>query len=254
MNEGQHSIPAKSYRRFFRFSLRTFLIGLTVLCIWLGIKVSDARKQREAVAAIRNLGGSVEYDYHRMAGEKPNLFDPKLEAPGPEWLRSLIGPEYFQDVVLVDLSHCPITDDDLAILRYFPKLETVGLEHTQIFGAGLAHLSEIKTLKQLGLWDTRIDDEALKHLRGLHRLWNLALDENRISDVGLENLEELTDLEEWLGLSHTQITDAGLHHLKKLSKLKHLTLSGTQVTKDGAHELQPFLPRAEISVSPSKPN
>ena len=49
--------------RWFRFSLRTLLLLIAVLCVWLGIQVNAARRQREAVAAIQSAGGSVVYDY-----------------------------------------------------------------------------------------------------------------------------------------------------------------------------------------------
>ena len=44
-------------RRWFRFSLRTMLLATTMLCIWLGWKINAAREQRQAVAAVRELGG-----------------------------------------------------------------------------------------------------------------------------------------------------------------------------------------------------
>ena len=39
-------------RRWLRFSLRTFLLVLTGLCIWLGVNVNQAQQQKEAVAAL----------------------------------------------------------------------------------------------------------------------------------------------------------------------------------------------------------
>lgn len=41
-------------RRWFQFSLRFFLVALTVLAFWLGVVVTRAREQREAVKAIRS--------------------------------------------------------------------------------------------------------------------------------------------------------------------------------------------------------
>src|SRR5262245_40370721 len=109
MAHEQSNARTKSYRRFLRVSLRSFLLALTILCVWLGIQVSHAHKQRAAVAAIRNLGGSVSYDYQKVAGGKPNQFESDPKPPGPDWLRSITGPEYFQDVIMVELSHRPIT-------------------------------------------------------------------------------------------------------------------------------------------------
>ena len=54
-----HHNPSKPRRRWFQYSLRTLLVLVTVLCVWLGVTVNRARKQREAVAAIQELGGTV---------------------------------------------------------------------------------------------------------------------------------------------------------------------------------------------------
>jgi len=48
--------------RWFRFSLRTLLLLIAALCVWLGIQVNAARRQKDAVAAILNTGGAVHYD------------------------------------------------------------------------------------------------------------------------------------------------------------------------------------------------
>ena len=38
-------------RRWLRFSLRSLLILITILCVWLGVKVNQARRQKEAFTA-----------------------------------------------------------------------------------------------------------------------------------------------------------------------------------------------------------
>ena len=58
-----HPNPSKPRRRWFQFSLRTLFVLLTVLCVWLAVTVERVRKQREAVAAIEAVGGSVFYEY-----------------------------------------------------------------------------------------------------------------------------------------------------------------------------------------------
>lgn len=46
-------------RRRLQFSLRGFLITVTVGCIWLGWKVETDRRQRVAINAIKAMGGVV---------------------------------------------------------------------------------------------------------------------------------------------------------------------------------------------------
>ncbi len=41
-------ISKKPRRRWFRFSLRTFFVLLTILCVWLGVVSKSAHQQREA--------------------------------------------------------------------------------------------------------------------------------------------------------------------------------------------------------------
>jgi len=83
-------------RRWFRFSLRTFFVLLTIACVWLGIGVNRARNQRLAVEQIRALGGRVSYDYqYPLIADRFHTF----RASEPEWVMRLLG---------VDFSHHPV--------------------------------------------------------------------------------------------------------------------------------------------------
>ena len=44
-------------------SLRTAFLLLTILCVWLGVVVSAARRQERTVQIIEEYGGYVQYDY-----------------------------------------------------------------------------------------------------------------------------------------------------------------------------------------------
>jgi hypothetical protein len=85
-------------RRFLRFSIRTLLIVLTICCVWLGWKVSRTENQREAVAWVHEMSGSVMYDYEFVDGSIVRDAKP----PGSEWLRKQLGHHFFDDVVRVD--------------------------------------------------------------------------------------------------------------------------------------------------------
>ena len=86
-------------RRWLRMTLRTFLVLLTVACVWLGWLANRANNQRRTVQWATELGGYVSYDYQ---------YHP--EPPGPEWLRNLIGIHYFANVVRVRLSETQVRD------------------------------------------------------------------------------------------------------------------------------------------------
>jgi hypothetical protein len=97
----------KRKRRFLRFSIRTLLIVLTIFCVALGWKVERARKQREAVAWVHEMGGSVNYDYEL---DDDGSSAPDAKPPGSEWLRKQLGRDFFDDVVRVSLTEVGVSD------------------------------------------------------------------------------------------------------------------------------------------------
>src|SRR3954468_2336054 len=82
-------------RPWLRFSLRTLLILITAISIWLGLRVNAARRQARAVAEIKSRPvASVRYDFETKAkaGEKPTSWM-------PQWILARTGPDLFHNVV-----------------------------------------------------------------------------------------------------------------------------------------------------------
>lgn len=198
-------------RRIFRYSLRTLFVVVTVFCVWLGVIAKQAREQRLAVEAIEAMGGAVWFE-HKWT---------KSDPPGPEWLRQLIGDEYFFSVQLVSADGPKINDVSLAVIK---------------------RLSDVEILSLRG---ARITDAGLVHLKGLTNLKGVVLGSTRITDAGLVHLKSLTNLQH-LDLNGTQVTDAGLVHLRGLANLQQLILNRTRVTKGGMKKLQQALPNCDI--------
>ena len=94
-------------RRWFQYSLRSFLVVLTALAVWLGIVVNRAREQREALKAIQALQWSVAYDYHFKSAELPpqpdGSYDMDEAKVVPTWLQGIIDDDYFQNVEQVGM-------------------------------------------------------------------------------------------------------------------------------------------------------
>lgn len=80
--------------RWLQFSLRTFLIAVTVFGAWLGQCIHRAEKQKRAVAAVQKLGGKVFYAH--QAGPNLTSFDTSKDLNVPGWLRQLAGDDFFQ--------------------------------------------------------------------------------------------------------------------------------------------------------------
>jgi len=168
-------------RCFFRYSLRSLMLAVTVFCIWMGITAKRARDQREAVSILER-DGSVFYE-HQLPRNSPS------NPPGPEWFRQLIGDDYFfivhsvvlrgpaiknrrlaaikrlTDVKNLALRIDQVTDSDLANLKGQINLESLSLNGKWITDAGLEHLHELANLRTLELGTTRISDEAVEKLR-----------------------------------------------------------------------------------------
>src|SRR5690606_28637527 len=126
--------PGLSRRHFRpRFRLRTFLIVVTIFCVWLGWHIHGARRQREAVAAIRDAGGEVRYSY-QVKYRQPSTG----KSPIPQVLRRALGDDFFHSVVVVELdkkspmgmwSQWPLLDDwteRLPDVWHLEVVDTVG--------------------------------------------------------------------------------------------------------------------------------
>src|SRR5690242_6517306 len=82
-------------------SLKMLMLAVLVVGGGLGWIVHKAHVQREAVAAILKAGGRVQFDWE---DDRHGL------APGrPGWLRTHLGPGFFEEVTYVDAG---ITRDD----------------------------------------------------------------------------------------------------------------------------------------------
>ncbi len=149
MTTATHTKPK---RRFLRFSVRTLLIVLTIFCVALGWKVERARKQREAVAWVDEMGGSVSYDYE---------VDGVLKPPGPKWLRNLLGIDYFDDVVGVGFGTTQVSD--VTPLSGLTSLRALDLHSTQV--SDITPLSGLTSLQALDLHGTQVSEEAVEQLK-----------------------------------------------------------------------------------------
>ncbi len=166
----------KPRRRYLQFSLRTFLVVLTLVCVWFGWQVNQANQQRKAVAWVLEMGGSVQYDYevddagNTIADAKPT------------------SPELLRD--------------------FYHQVEVVHLRNTQV--SDLTPLANLQSLKCLDLTDTQVSD--LTPLANMKRLGRLHVSKTPVSD--LTPLANLTSLES-LYLTDTQVSEEQITTLQQ---------------------------------------
>jgi hypothetical protein len=192
-------------RRWYQFGLRTFFLGVLVIaigCGWFAVKLQSARKQRMAVATIREWGGDIDYS----------------SSPAPDWLMQLLGEDFFCTVTKVHVDKAVTASD-----------------------AELSELEPLTDVDCLYANRMSITDAALAHFKRMTKLRYLNLNRACITDVGLKDIAAFSLLRE-LDLSKTPISDAGLMNLKGLKQLRWLNLRNTNVTPDGIAELKQSLP------------
>jgi hypothetical protein len=215
-----------------RLALRTVMIALAVVAVPLAWQVNRYRARVAAVAAIRQTGGRVLFDYQWADGVEK--YD--AESPAPRWLRRLLGDEAFHDVVSVQLAGSPRASEVAPHIAKFPKLRDLNLNNHLIRDADLACLDGLHSLERLSLWDAAITDAGLVHLRGLDRLTSLSLQGTAIGDAGMVELARHRGIIN-LGLTGTRVTDAALIRLRPLEKLRWLNLEDTAITDLGLDAL-----------------
>lgn len=276
---------ARMKSRWFRFSLRTLLLLIAALCVWLGIQVNAAQRQKRAVDALQQGGVGIFFDYYwEIDANDPEISILKHNPvqPGPAWLRKLIGDEYFREVVGVSLNNqCSITESEFSQVAKLPKINSVALHEAKITsnGTGItrpvkdsdfvvlenlnqlrdlyltgadvediglaALLKSARSLKNLTIIDSPINDAGMGQIGKLTELKHLTLQNIRITDSGLSHLRNLSKLDS-LQLFEVDISDAGIKYLKELKNVGVIWIRGTRITLQGYRELQTALPTTII--------
>lgn len=237
---------------------RSRLLLLSVACMalliggsWLVAKLQRVSRQREAVSALRALGGIVTYDYqldpsfrraktYRKLMEACDRVTDRRDLPDPDhdgraWLRRLVGPDLFHDVISVNMVYSHdvnggnraepehVFNEDLLLLSRFPRLRVLFLQGDQACDRVLEAMSELRDLEVILMWDAGVSQAGVENLRGLKKLRYLHISNAGLDDRSLEVFGQLTELE-GLSLQGNRFTDEGLAQLRKLTKLQSLWL------------------------------
>lgn len=265
-------------KRFLRFRLKTLLALVTLLSLYLGWHVYSTNRQKQAVGAIRNLGGWVYYDF-QIVDDK---FDPNGQSWVPERIRSRLGVDFFHSVVQVNmvynddgkarldnnqtsgdamryvgqlkdvevllLKEGQATDENLQYVAGLPRLRRLYMwDAANVSDFGIQQLGKLKNLKYVHCSEARLTDVSLDVFGRMPQLDGLSLQGNRFTDLGLERLKSLSNLNSlWIGRGETRITDVGLKHVYGLKKLREFDVQGSPITMSGLQELQKAIPRLKV--------
>jgi hypothetical protein len=196
---------SSSRRRWFRFSLRTFLIAVTLFSLAFGYFFNGVQNERRAAKAVAEAHGDIVYDWQiRAPGSDPKI-QPK--PPGPAWLRERVGAHWFDRIVEVGLN------------GYINKS---GKNRFAVVGP---HLVKLPPLRSLSLWGGELSADDYRLLGELKQLESLRLrQESEIRPQHAAAIARLTSLRE-LDLSEVRIAPEALRELSKLPQLEALKIS-----------------------------
>ena len=229
-----------------RLNTRAMMALVVLVAMPLGWLVNGAREQREAVAAIGQAGGGITYDWQAAS----RVFEP-VSPRGPRWVRNVLGPDYFDDVVHVSFQPSRIDDVGFAKLsshlRRLPRLASIYLDWSKITGASFAHLGDLHSLEDLWICGIAARDADFEQLARCQSLKALRLLGCPIGDGAVRHLARMPNLE-ILSLRKTNVTDACLDDLAGLRKLKFLFIGQTSITPEGIAFLKARLPGVEINT------
>lgn len=274
----------KPKRRWFTFSLRTFFVIVTLIGVWLGWKINEARKQKQAVEAIQASGGTVLYDFE--IGSNGYAIQP---SPDLGWLAKWIGVEYLHNVVCVsfpssiptpgvdakdyeydevvpylqDLPHVTdltlggngnLRDGDLRYIASLTSLKHLCIDRSPITGTGFKHLLNLKQLTWIDLIDCPINDDGMEFIAKFPHFEKLALLNTRITDDGVDQLRnvaslKILDLDCKSPSNNSRITDRCIDTLSKIAGLNAVGLRNTLVTADGIQRLSELKPDLQIGCA-----
>jgi hypothetical protein len=227
-------------RRFFQFSLRSLfalMLLVAVLCGTFGVRTVYVRDQR---AVAEHLAEVARRAQDASAGgiartaigweEMPSY----LGLPPHAWVRSLMGEDFYRNVVSVSLEYNrQLTDDDLVPVSRLDHLRRLDLDLTAITDKGLEHLGTLPRLESLDIGSTEIGSEGLAYLDGAPDLVSLGLSFTMIDDEGIAHLVATHPRLTRLDLTSTSISDASLASLAGSEHLDTLILCDTDVTSEG---------------------
>ncbi len=153
--------------------------------------------------------------------------------------------EIKDQLVILNLSKMPVTDEDVSLIGQFKNLEYLNLNFTAIKGQGLVKLTSLDHLESISLSGTSVTKDALSTILSLPALnevfiWNTSINENDKKELEklypkIEFIHTLFNDPSILPLSKPVLVNEGIIKKGELLQLKH-TMPGVSIryTLDGS--------------------
>jgi hypothetical protein len=253
-------------RRFFQFSLLSFLVAVSLLAGAFGCARHRAEHQRLAVEWIESQGGQIRYDHYRQprtdvfysTGSEEAKAEFAALRPKNSWIANTLGEHYvhrienihFQEsqlqgeawrlahargAKLVSFWECEISAEVLEALGRCKSVEEISIVDCRCDTSGLAHLANLPKLKRLTMHRIKLDGDALAHLGKCVSLESLSLTYSTFPADEIENLRPLNKLT-YCALGFTSVGDEQLSVVSSWPNLQRIDLSD-HVTDAGLDHL-----------------
>lgn len=213
--------PIVTPRRWLRFGIRGILVLMVLVAAPLAWKVNQVRAQRRILATMETSRVQARYDYDVEYFREDSLRPGDPSSPGPLWLHSLLGEDFFADVAEINFSQVQGAHDEIvSLVPALPRVECVS--HYELTDPGLEHLARAPSIRKLVIGGS-------------------------FTRAGFAQLATLGKLEYLVMSSHPNLTDDEMvTTLGTCKTLKHLYIE--TVTLNDLRRLRESLPGCEVAA------
>lgn len=222
-----------------RFRLRTLLLVVTLVAIYLANATRNASWQKRFIERVDRTGGYARYDwqYANMA------FKPDAVPPQPQWLLGLVDKNYFMQVKHVCISGV-LADSDVQWLAHTHCVKELEIDVAKSHEL----LRQLGTQKQLRCLRVRASGELdLSFLKEMPNLEVLNIEGATLRDITpVASLRTLT----FLRAAGCDLSNLEIEAFREMQQLTFLHLHGGDWTKELDDskflEIQSYLPKCTV--------